>query len=71
MAKMTADDANELALLNADIYNYVSNRFATWVTTGGVDEEWNNYLAQLDAMQIDRVREIYQNTYDNYMANAE
>ena len=71
MAKMTADDANELALLNADIYNYVSNRFATWVTTGGVDEEWNDYLAQLDAMQIDRVREIYQNTYDNYMANAE
>ena len=67
-AKMSTEDASELALLNADILNYVSNRYATWVTSGGVDEEWDSYLDQLKAMQVDRVREIYQNAYDNYMA---
>lgn len=70
MAKMSPEDASELALLRADIYNYISNRFATWVTSGGVEEEWADYLKQLDAMQIGRVREIYQNAYDNFMANA-
>jgi putative aldouronate transport system substrate-binding protein len=47
-AKMSADDANELALLNADIINYVSNRFATWITNGGVEAEWDSYLKQLN-----------------------
>lgn len=70
MAKMSPEDASELALLRADILNYISNRFATWVTNGGVEEEWEDYLQQLDAMQVDRVREIYQNAYDNFMANS-
>lgn len=69
-AKMSAEDASELALLKADLKNYVSNRFATWVTEGGVEEEWEAYLAQLQGMQVERVREIYQNAYDGYMANA-
>ncbi len=71
MAKMTPDEASELALLRADIMNYVSNRFATWVTEGGIDAEWDSYMKQLDAMQVGRVREIYQSAYDRFMANAQ
>jgi len=57
-----------MALLNADILNYVNNRVATWTTEGGIDGEWDEYLKLLDAMQVERVREIYQNAYDTYMA---
>lgn len=71
MAKMSPEDASELALLKADIDNYVANRFATWVTEGGVEEEWDAYLQQLQAMQVDHVREIYQNAYDGFMLNAQ
>lgn len=67
-AKMSTEDSSELALLNADILNYVNNRVATWTTEGGIDAEWDEYVKQLDAMQVERVREIYQNSYDAYMA---
>lgn len=69
-SKMDSDTAAELALLKADIFNYIGNRFATWVTEGGVAEEWDSYLSQLDAMQADRVREIYQEAYDRFYAKA-
>lgn len=65
-AKMDSDTAAELTLLKADIYNYISNRFATWVTEGGVEEEWDSYIAQLDAMEVGRVQEIYQEAYDRF-----
>lgn len=67
-AKMSSDDASELALLEADILNYANNRLAVWTTEGGIDAEWDEYIKQLDAMQVERVREIYQNAYDAYMA---
>ena len=70
-AKMDSDEASELALLKADIYNYISNRYATWVTEGGIDEEWDSYLAQLEAMDIERVREIYQEAYDRFYGEDE
>jgi putative aldouronate transport system substrate-binding protein len=37
---------------------------AEWVVNGGIEEEWENYLSDLDKMGLPRMQEIYQKAYD-------
>ncbi|MCH5353963.1 MAG: extracellular solute-binding protein [Acutalibacter sp.] len=53
-----------LTLLTTDIYNYVETTYANWVINGGIDEEWDAYLQQLQAMQLDKVVEIQTDAYN-------
>lgn len=48
--KFTDDEINERTALNVDINSYVEAQWAHWITEGGVEEEWDDYLQQLDAM---------------------
>lgn len=66
LAKFDAADQDELTLLKTDITSYVDQKFAQWITVGGVEEEWENYLTELDNMGLPRMLEIYQKGYNNY-----
>ncbi len=66
------DEQNiELATLKTDITDYVENTFARWISDSSVDieAEWADYLAQLDAMGLQRYIEIQTEAYDVYMEN--
>ena len=66
---MRFDDATaeELATLEPDISTYVESQYAKWVAEGGIDEEWDNYIATLNRMGLERMIEIFQREYDKYM----
>ena len=36
---------------------------AQWLSQGGVDEEWDEYVARLNGMGLDEYMEIYQRNY--------
>ena len=38
---------------------------AEWLARGGVEDQWDEYLATLDAMGLQEYIDIYQKTYDN------
>ena len=65
--KFTDDEINERTALNVDIKSYVEAQWAHWITEGGVEEEWDDYLQQLDAMGLQRLIEIDQGAYDAYV----
>lgn len=64
----TADELDEKAFLSADIYSYMSQQYAHWITEGGVDEEWDAYIAQLEAMNVQDLIDIELAAYARYIA---
>lgn len=51
----------------SDIKDYVSETSANWLINGGVDEEWDTYLKQLDSLGVNDVVAAWQSAYDRYM----
>lgn len=64
----TNEENEERPTLTTDIDKYVESTRAKWITEGGIDEEWDAYVEQLNAMGLERLIEIYTDAYDRYMA---
>lgn len=63
----TIEEYEELPLLTTDINSYIETTRARWITGGGIDAEWDEYIAQLERMGLERLVEIYVAAYDRYM----
>ena len=61
---MTADLQKEISVLYTDIDSYVEQMKARWILDGGMDSGWNDYMQNLEKMNVDRYVEIYQQLYD-------
>lgn len=64
----TNEENEERPTLTTDIDKYVESTRAKWITEGGIDEEWDAYVEQLNAMGLERLIEIYTDAYERYMA---
>jgi putative aldouronate transport system substrate-binding protein len=61
----TSEAQEELSELQTNIQTYVAQMQASWITNGGIDEgEWTDYLAQLNAMGLERYIQIHQENLD-------
>jgi putative aldouronate transport system substrate-binding protein len=58
--KYTSEQSTELSNLNLDISSILSNKMATWISVGGIDTEWDEYLATLDQAGLMDAIGIYQ-----------
>ncbi len=60
------DDGNEALLeLRADIFKLVENKRAQWIQgTKDIDAEWEDFLDDLDASEIDELVDAMQEAYD-------
>jgi putative aldouronate transport system substrate-binding protein len=65
----TADELDELAILSSDIASYMDRSRSKWITEGGVAEEWEAYMAQLNRMGLERYLAIHEAAYRRYMGN--
>ena len=59
-------DSNTLTNNNAQISNVVMQKTATWMSKGGIDEEWDAYCKQLDSLGLQENVKIWQKWYDIY-----
>lgn len=65
----TDEELEERGTLYTDINTYLASMFAQFVTGEvDIDEGWDNYLAELDKMGLERLMEIEQAAYDRYIA---
>lgn len=64
----TTDQVDEIATLTVDIYKHVEEQWAEWIVNGGIDDEWDDYVEYLNRMGLDRLMEIYEESYENYKA---
>lgn len=62
----TDEELQTITSLGTDIYSYVEAQYAHWVVDGGVDDEWDAYLEQLNTMGLDQLVECHVNAYNAY-----
>ena len=61
-----ADDNTTLASNYNQISNVAMQKTATWMSKGGIDEEWDAYCKQLDSLGLQENVKIWQKWYDIY-----
>ena len=67
MVQYTVEETSQLTTLGTDIYQYVEAQYAHWVVDGGIEDEWDAYLDQLDAMGVQDLISIQESAYDAYL----
>lgn len=60
------EDQIRINELETELENVVRNKYATWIIEGGVEDEWDAYLAELDRLGIEELVDIYQRSYDHW-----
>jgi len=61
--RFTVDEIEQLDLLQTDLLNYIYKKEALWISKGGIDEEWDQYLAELKKMKVDQYLNFYKTSY--------
>lgn len=64
----TPEELDQLNLIEFDINEFVNLKRAQWLSTGGIEAEWDGYLAQLESMGLPEMLTIYQAALDRYNA---
>lgn len=64
---LTPEDADEVSSINTDLKSIWQTFTARWITEGGIEEQWDSYLTELERAGLSRYLEIYQTAYDNYV----
>jgi len=65
----TDEEMEELSVISTEIFNHVQGTIAKWITEGSIDETWDDYLKELDRLDLDRAMEIFQTAYDRFHGN--
>jgi putative aldouronate transport system substrate-binding protein len=64
----TAEENKVISSRQTDINNYILQTSSNWLIKGGIDAEWDSYLAELKKMKLDELIEVYQKAYNRYMS---
>jgi putative aldouronate transport system substrate-binding protein len=62
----TVEEHESLSSLLTDIGKFVETTRADWITNGGIDEGWDNYIKQLEEMGLDQLIKIYTDAYNRF-----
>ena len=62
-----AEDISRRGMYSTNINSYVESQYAHWVVDGGVEEEWDAYLATLEEMGVQDMLELTLEAYDYYV----
>lgn len=66
MVQYTSEEQSQLTTLGTDIYQYVEAQYAHWVVDGGIEEEWDAYLEQLDLMGLQDLIKVQTDAFNAY-----
>ncbi len=67
--KMTQEEQDWFAGTGADINNLINDNQAKWLLNGGIESEWDTYVAQLEKLGIDQHIAYMQAAYDRYLSS--
>lgn len=66
VSTLTPAEQEEITTYFSDIETFAQNKEAEWLTEGGVREEYDEFVDQLERMNINRIVELYQAGVDRY-----
>ncbi|WP_445486770.1 ABC transporter substrate-binding protein [Niallia sp. 03133] len=62
------EELDKLTSIETDLTAYVNRKRAEWITNGKAEEEWNDYLKELDRLGLQEWLKIKQDGYDRFNA---
>lgn len=62
----TVEELDRINILQTEIREFVKQKEAQWLIEGGIEEEWDAYVAQLESMGLNELMEIYQAGLDRF-----
>lgn len=60
---LSSEEAQRTAELSGDIDAFVKEKTATWLLEGGIEDEWEDFQAQLKKMGVEEIIEIHNARY--------
>lgn len=67
---LSVDELNSISTIEADIKTLVDEKISTWIVKGGIENEWDGFVSQLESMGLPKVVEVYQAAYDRFQQKA-
>ncbi|WP_114855438.1 extracellular solute-binding protein [Brachybacterium sp. YJGR34] len=67
---LSVEELNRISTLESDVRTLVDEKVATWIVKGGIEDEWDGYVAQLEQIGLSEVAEVYQGAYDRFTENS-
>lgn len=61
---LTQEGNQFVADFSANAMDYIKRKHAEWITGGGIDGEWEEYVSELEKMGADQYVQYYQEAYD-------
>lgn len=68
--KYSSADNNQLALVRTSLNTLGIKKWANWIKNGGVEQEWDTYVANCNKAGLQNALKIKQQYYDNYMKTS-
>lgn len=62
----SAEELEKINTIEPEIKEFVKQKEAQWLIEGGIEEEWDEYIEQLEAMGINELMEVYQSGLDRF-----
>ncbi|GHH97990.1 extracellular solute-binding protein [Neobacillus kokaensis] len=62
----SVEDADRLSILQTDIDNYMNQTVPKFIIEGKIDENWDDYVKQLEKMGLEELLQINQKYYDKF-----
>ena len=62
----TPEEIDFLKTTGTDLQNYVKDTQAKWLLEGGIENEWDAYLAKLKSLKLDEYLKVMQTAYDRF-----
>ncbi|OUM94119.1 MAG: ABC transporter substrate-binding protein [Thermobacillus sp. ZCTH02-B1] len=67
--KFTPEDNSTMALNNTNLMNLAMAKFSQWITSGGIEKEWDGYVKEAERTGLPQNLEILQRYVDEYKRN--
>lgn len=62
----SAEELEKINTIEPEIKEFVKQKEAQWLIEGGLEEEWDEYIEQLEAMGLNELMEVYQSGLDRF-----
>lgn len=67
---LSNDELQQVNSVQTDISTLVKQKIAKWVVSGGIDQEWDSYVSQLNSIGLEKMMAVYQQAYDRFKKNS-
>jgi putative aldouronate transport system substrate-binding protein len=67
---LSAEDLTKVNRIQVDLDKLVKQKRSGWMLNGGIEKEWDSYVAELKKIGLDDAMKIWQDALDRYRATA-